>query len=321
MPNVAPVGPAERPESASRATSCPRAQCQPRPRGTGRRSRPPRAGPPAAPQSRRGHAPQPVSSLPAITNPVLIDGFSEPGYSGTPLIELSGGQTGGGNGLVITGSGTTIRGLEIVGFVEGAGILISGTGATSNTIESDDIGTDPTGTQALPNAFGVQVADGASDNTIGGATAAAGNLIAFNAGPGASVEGTSSVGNQITANQVFSNDIGTTLQFDGSTYVSLPNDLVDGSATEQTIEARFETTSGGVILGYQASTAGGSPYNGWIPSIYVGSDGRLYGGAYDTNNYSLVQVTSSSAVNDGHWHHLALRFRRCVADIQPLPGW
>ena len=27
----------------------------------------------------------PLSPLPAITNPVLIDGFSQPGYAGTPL--------------------------------------------------------------------------------------------------------------------------------------------------------------------------------------------------------------------------------------------
>ena len=36
----------------------------------------------------------PLSPLPAITNPVLIDGFSQPGYAGTPLIELSGSQAG-----------------------------------------------------------------------------------------------------------------------------------------------------------------------------------------------------------------------------------
>ena len=36
----------------------------------------------------------PLSPLPAIVNPVLIDGFSQPGYAGTPLIELSGSQAG-----------------------------------------------------------------------------------------------------------------------------------------------------------------------------------------------------------------------------------
>ena len=32
----------------------------------------------------------PTSSLPSITNPVLIDGTSQPGFDGTPLIDLSG---------------------------------------------------------------------------------------------------------------------------------------------------------------------------------------------------------------------------------------
>ena len=47
---------------------------------------------------------EPASPLPAITNPVLIDGFSQPGYAGTPLIELNGSQAGAGDGLTITGA-------------------------------------------------------------------------------------------------------------------------------------------------------------------------------------------------------------------------
>ncbi len=30
------------------------------------------------------------SSLPAITDPLTIDGFSQPGWAGTPIIELNG---------------------------------------------------------------------------------------------------------------------------------------------------------------------------------------------------------------------------------------
>jgi hypothetical protein len=36
----------------------------------------------------------PLSPLLALTNPVLIDGLSEPGYAGSPLIELNGNQAG-----------------------------------------------------------------------------------------------------------------------------------------------------------------------------------------------------------------------------------
>ena len=148
----------------------------------------------------------PLSSLPAITNPVLIDGFTQPGYSGTPLIELSGSLAGTTNGLTITGSDVTVRGLDIDNFTEGAGILITGPSATGNTIETNDIGTDPSGSLPQPNGFGVEILAGASDNTIGGITAAAGNLIAYNSAPGVDVEGDTSTGDQITANRIFAND-------------------------------------------------------------------------------------------------------------------
>ena len=59
----------------------------------------------------------PQTELPAITTAVeLIDGFSQPDYGATPLIELSGSQLGTGDALVITASNVTIRGLDINDF-------------------------------------------------------------------------------------------------------------------------------------------------------------------------------------------------------------
>ena len=104
----------------------------------------------------------PLSSLPAITNPVLIDGTSQPGYGGTPLIELSGSQAGSGDGLTITGADVTVRGLDINNFSQGAGIHITGTGATGDWIYGNFLGTDPTGTQAEPNDAGVEIDGGAT---------------------------------------------------------------------------------------------------------------------------------------------------------------
>ena len=104
----------------------------------------------------------PLSALPAITSPVLIDGWSQPGFAGTPLIELSGSQAGGGDGLTITGPDVTVRGLDINGFSQGAGIHITGTGATGDWIYGNFLGTDPTGTQALPNNDGVEIDAGAT---------------------------------------------------------------------------------------------------------------------------------------------------------------
>src|SRR6516225_1277340 len=54
------------------------------------------------------HTIAPASPLPPITNPVLIDGFSQAVYDGQPLIELKWSQAGTDDGLTITGSQVTV---------------------------------------------------------------------------------------------------------------------------------------------------------------------------------------------------------------------
>ena len=103
-------------------------------------------------------------------------------------------------------------------------------------------------------------------------------MIAFNIGPGVDVEGDNSTRDQITANRVFDNDTHAGLQFDGSSYVSLPDGLIGGLGAEETIEASFETTGDGIIIGSQSESPGGN--NAYITSdlmLYVGTDGKLYG--------------------------------------------
>src|SRR5262249_10566708 len=109
----------------------------------------------------------PLSPLPTITNPVRIDGESQPGYSGTPLIELNGSQAGSGDGLLITAPNVTIRGLDINDFSQGPGIHLSGTGATDDWIDGNFLGTDPIGTLAAPNHYGVKIDGGATNNLVG----------------------------------------------------------------------------------------------------------------------------------------------------------
>src|SRR5437667_30417 len=56
----------------------------------------------------------PSSPLPLVTSPVVIDGSSQPGFGGTPIIELNGSSAGGGaNGLTIAATGSTVKGLVI----------------------------------------------------------------------------------------------------------------------------------------------------------------------------------------------------------------
>jgi hypothetical protein len=260
----------------------------------------------------------PLSPLPGITDPVLIDGESQPGYAGTPLIQIDGSQSGGGHGLTITGPDVTVRGLDITTFSQGAGIHITGTAATGDRISADFLGTDPTGSQPEPDDFGVEIDGGAHDNLVGGATAADGNLIAFNTGPGVTVEGDGSVGNQITADRIFDDDASPTptpaglLQFDGSSFVRLPENLGGYVGTNyqnsepRTFEAWFQTTSGGVILGNQNSDPPSIPTYG-SAQLYVGSDGKLHEGGF---------TYASPIVNDGRWHFVAWSGQTLYVDGQ-----
>src|SRR3954467_18231 len=87
-----------------------------------------------------------MQPLPAITNPVVIDGTSQPGCSGQPLIRIDGsGVSPGCDGLVLAGGSSVVKGLVITGF-RGAGIVLQGGGG--NIIQGNILGADPTGTLA-----------------------------------------------------------------------------------------------------------------------------------------------------------------------------
>jgi hypothetical protein len=105
-------------------------------------------------------------------------------------------------------------------------------GAQGNLVQGNFIGTDASGAHALPNSSpGVWISDGFSGpsdgNTIGGLAPGAGNVIAFNAGPGVTVSGYGAVpstGNAILGNLIHDNaGLAIDLGYDGVT----PNDPGD----------------------------------------------------------------------------------------------
>ncbi|HEY5118326.1 MAG TPA: right-handed parallel beta-helix repeat-containing protein, partial [Anaerolineales bacterium] len=76
--------------------------------------------------------------LPAVTNTVILDGTTQPGYTHTPIIELEGSWTPGSSGLTIQGAGSAVKGLIIVDF-SGNGINVR---APDVTVTGSYIGTD-----------------------------------------------------------------------------------------------------------------------------------------------------------------------------------
>jgi hypothetical protein len=131
------------------------------------------------------HTITPSSPLPSVE--ASIDGTTEPGYAGTPLIELDGHSAGSAEGLDLVSPGLTIRGLDIHSFLL-AGIFSIGYShgllppGGNNVIEANFIGTDPTGAVAEGNGEGIDM--GTTNNTIGGSTPGAGNVISGNTGFG-----------------------------------------------------------------------------------------------------------------------------------------
>jgi titin len=158
----------------------------------------------------------PEYALPNILEAVSINGYTQPGASPNTKavgndavlkVELNGAAVSGGNGLDISGTNSTVKGLVINRWRK-AGIRVEGSGATGNKVTGNYIGTDDTGTQALGNSYGVYLYE-APNSTIGGTTPAERNVISGNNGNGVYVEGSGATGNRIMGNYVGTDKNGT----------------------------------------------------------------------------------------------------------------
>jgi hypothetical protein len=144
----------------------------------------------------------PASELPAITDPVDIDGSTQSsrGRRGSsPMIELDGNLAGPvSSGLTVLpgGRGSRIAGLVINRFGR-QGIALH---SDENLVEGNLIGTDPTGTMARPNAEGILVT--APGNTIGGSSTSDRNVISGNSGDGVLLNGSGASNTVIRNNHV-----------------------------------------------------------------------------------------------------------------------
>ncbi len=149
----------------------------------------------------------PLSPLPFITALVDLDATTQPGYAGTPIIQLDGTSAGSASGLVLAAesAGSEIRGLVISDFSQD-GILIESSG---NAVQNSYIGTNALGTAAAPNQIGILIGAGASGNTIGGAAAAAGDVISGNTSYGVQITGSGATGNVVEGTLIGTDPSGT----------------------------------------------------------------------------------------------------------------
>ncbi len=130
----------------------------------------------------------------------------------------------------------------------GSGIRLAGQ-TSANVIEGNEIGTDITGTLALPNADGVLL-DGSLDDTIGGTAAGAGNTIAFNSGD--AIEVRAGTGNAILENLIFGNGSGIFLNSGGNDNQAAP--VITGVMSEP-----VGTSSAQTVISVDLTGAGFTP--------------------------------------------------------------
>jgi titin len=263
----------------------------------------------------------PTSPLPAITNPVVIDGTTQPGFSGTPLIDLDGLFAGtSANGLVISAGMSTVKGLIVNAFTAsgivlsgkggdtvhgnflgtsangtlsvpngdagvhvvnvgsnqiignliagntGFGVLITGAGAMKNVLQGNNIGI-TIGGNALPNGYGVFIGPGAKSNTVGGATAAARNVISGNSVHGVVIAGAGTSGNMIQGDYLGVNQAGTAAVAngldgvviqDGATNNILAGDLLSGNGLFAVLLSGAGTTGNVIKTSLIGTTADGN---------------------------------------------------------------
>jgi hypothetical protein len=245
----------------------------------------------------------PTNQLPPLTDPVTIDGYTQPGASPNSLavgsdavllIELNGALANSAYGLSLTGGNCTIRGLIINRF-NFYGIYIDSKGG--NVIAGNFIGTNASGTAGFPkpnNGSGVFIKT--SNNTIGGLTPGDRNVLSgngnANGGTGIYIYTASATGNKVIGNY-----IGTTASgmlpvenYNNGIIVSDGSSNVIGGLTVAERNVISGNASNGIVVGGTAS-------NNQITGNFIGprADGT---GSYfgNGNGISFSQSASGNTV-------------------------
>ena len=241
-----------------------------------------------------------TTALPDITDPVVIDGTTQPGFAGAPIIELDGTNANTGasqRGLTLFTGNSTIRGLVINRF--GSGITIAGAAATNNRIEGNYIGLGADGLTALGNGIGgIVIESGASQNTIGGTVPGTRNVISGHRNPSSSggpFNGILMRDLSVTMNTILGNFVGT----DATGLVAVPNDRgitlatvgVNNRIGGSTAAAR-NVIAGNVGIGLELASASATVVEG----NFIGTNANGTGALPNTEGIRIIGDTTGTTI-------------------------
>lgn len=205
------------------------------------------------------------------------------GLNATQSAKLGNGTQGiqlGSGAHSNTIGGTSALAANIVSGNTLAGVELNGSGTSLNTVLGNFIGTNASSAAGIGNSVGVLILAGATNNTIGGTTSSARNIISGNAYYGIDITGTGTNNNQIQGNYIGTNVAGTAALANGSIGV-----IIEAGASSNTIGG--STSARNIISGnsqYGIDVTGATTSSNVITSNYIGLD-----------------ATGTTAISNGGW--------------------
>jgi len=246
------------------------------------------------------------------------------GVPDTSGINLNGGFYGGAIGVTIGGTSVGDGNYISGNFYDG--IRITGTNYTSsgNVIEGNTIGLGPNG-NILPNRNGIKIEGRATNNTIGGGSAASQNIISGNSAEGIYISSNSILSDAVgwwkadgtTADEVSGNSgtllggatytegkSGQAFDFDGiNDTVRIPNSPIF-EPTTLTIETWVKSSSSPGSYRYIVAKGTNDTFASSY-ALYTGVAGGLSFYIYDGASQIVFSPDAGVGVWDGNWHHIA----------------
>ncbi len=244
---------------------------------------------------------------PLVVSGTVIDGSTQPGFAGKPLIFVDGSQMipeayapGTATGLLIYSSGNQIKDLSFSGF-NWNGLTLIYPDATNNTISGCWFGVDSTGTNAAPNAFqGILIAAGASGNTIGGTNTLARNVLSGNSQYGIFITDSNTTGNVVLGNYIGADFSGSNALANGLSGVFIGNGA-SGNTIGSTNPAGRNILSGNLQYGIYLTNTTGNVILGNYLGVNAGGEIALGNGLSGVGLFGGTQnVIGGTATGAGN---------------------
>ncbi|WP_259313944.1 beta strand repeat-containing protein [Capillimicrobium parvum] len=219
--------------------------------------------------------------LPTVTGPLTIDGSTQPGFAGTPLIHIANDGDAALTGLSITAGDSQVRSLWMSGF------------RTSISVRTGDANV-IAGNRLEGNEYGLEIAS--ESNMIGGTTRTDRNVISGNTTAGVLISG---AGNVVAGNRIGTDRAGTESLPNG-VGVDITNiDITNGGANTVggTTDAARNVISGNTTAGVRAGGGTTVVAGNFIGTSASGSEPLPNGAGVIVSGHATIGGTTRGARN------------------------